>query len=409
METTTRTLIIGLVLAASPALARAPAPGSQPTSAPAGPGLVQPAWSRDEPGPDEPDDPAEPGWMDNGEEEEDPPPLPPTTRKKKGRQPEQAWCGSRITWGHAIQPVSYSFGAQTYDRTRYHQLLSFEPALWPAEGLRLGLRLALAFDLSPHGDETDSSFSFGDGSAEIDFERLSGPAVISASGSGPSDLHFDASYSPRLFTVPGAGVRIEPGLRVVLPLSAVTRARSRLLGLAPGLALRRRIELLGPFWLPTLDLVYAFRAYKYFHEYETTQLGPWVTPESGRNTSWHIENAFELRLQLLAGLHLALAYHHFDDLLYALESESVSLADGVSAGLGPSANNHRSLDWLVLDLGYDLLSWLRVSAGFSMLFHDLVVDSSYRASPSSRETVAHINLTLPMDRLAVQVRSWIGG
>lgn len=317
-----------------------------------------------------------------------------TVAKEGAAEKKVPWRNSTITYENIFSAISLNKGAEMTYNPYYAQSFSFRPRYYLRDDLSLRARLDLEVEVTT-SDTTDHAREW----------------IL-------SDLLMDASYTPRWMKIPVVDVSVNPSIRLGLPTSIVSRGRSMMLSLAPGVAFRRSFDLLKGRFLKNIGVMYAFRAYKYFHEFKNAQVdstGICITTNpnnpaclhSGiRNRDWRFNNTFEVRLQLLEKLTLSIDLMLFNDLLHTLEPGTYDIGNGRTVELDESQVNHRALVWGIIDLSYDLFDWLWLSAGVSTYHAQLMPDSSYRAPFFNRATAFYFDVTLPVDRFVNQVRSW---
>jgi hypothetical protein len=304
------------------------------------------------------------------------------------------WRNSTVTYENIVSAISFNKGAEmTYD-PYYAQSFSFRPRYYLRDDFSLRARLDLEVELTT-SNTTDHAREW----------------IL-------SDLLFDASYAPKWMTIPVVDVKVNPSVRLGFPTSIVSRGRSMMLSLAPGVAFRKSFDLLKGRFLKNIGVMYAFRAYKYFHEFKNAQVdtgGICITTNpdnpaclhSGiRNRDWRLGNTFEVRLQLMEKLTFTIDLLLFNDLLYTLEPGTYSVENGPDIEIGESQINHRAAVWGIIDVSYDLFDWLWLSAGVSTYHAQLTPDSNYRAPFFNRTTAFYFDVTLPVDQFVNQVKSW---
>jgi hypothetical protein len=306
-----------------------------------------------------------------------------------------AWRNSLVTYENIFSAYSIDRGAQLSYNPYYAQSISFLPRYYPRDDLYLRARLDLEIELTT-SDDTDYAREW----------------IV-------SDLYLDVDYKPAWMTIPVVDVMVNPSLRLMFPTSIVSRGRSMMLGLAPGVALRRSFKLLDGKFLKSVGLLYGFRATKYFHEYTTAQVSsrvciqtrpddPSCTQADGlRNRSWRFVNTVGVQLALMDKLLLSGTVLFINDLLYELPEGEHTFND-MTVHVDGTDMNHRASTWAIFDLSYDLLDWLWLSAGVSTYYPQLAPDSTYRTPMFNRYTTFYFDVTLPVDRFVSQVRSWTG-
>ena len=304
------------------------------------------------------------------------------------------WRNSTITYEHVVSALSFNEGAEMTYNPYYAQSLSFRPRYYLRDDLSLRARMDLEIELTT-SDSTDHAREW----------------IL-------SDLLFDASYSPTWMTIPVLKVRVNPSVRLGFPTSIASRGRSLMLSLAPGVAFRRSFKLLSGRFLKNVGVMYAFRAYKYFHEYTTAQLdtsgicsltnpdNPACQHSGRRNRSWRLNNTFEVRLQLMEKLTFTMDLMLLNDMLHKLDGGTYDVGDAPAVEVEASDVNHRAAVWGIIDVSYDLLDWLWLSAGVSTYHPQLTPDSGIRAPFLNRYTAFYFDVTIPVDQFVDQVRTW---
>jgi hypothetical protein len=305
------------------------------------------------------------------------------------------WRNSTITYEHVVSALSFNQGAEMTYNPYYAQSFSFRPRYYLRDDLSFRARLDLEIELTT-SDDTDHAREW----------------IV-------SDLLLDAVYAPAWMKIPVVDVSVSPSLRLGFPTSIVSRGRSLMLTMSPGVALRRSFDLLKGRFLKDIGLTYAFRATKYFHEYATAQLNtsgicsltnpdnPACQHSGYRNQSWRFGNTFEVRLQVMEKLSLTMDLMLFDDILYGLDGGSYPVEYAPEVAVGESEINHRASVWGIIDVSYDLFAWLWLSVGVSTYHPQLTPDSNIRAPFLNRYTAFYLDVTLPVDQFVNQVQSWV--
>lgn len=320
------------------------------------------------------------------------------TAKKEEKVP---WRGSLFIYENTFSAYSLSQSADLTYNPYYAQSLSFRPRYYPRDDLSLALRLDLEVELTT-SDDTDRRHQ----------------AIL-------SDMLFDVSYKPAFMKIPVVGIKVEPNVRFVFPTSIESQGRSMVMAIGPGFALRREIPLLKGKWLSSLELMYGFRASKYFHKYATAQVGSAgtcnnpgreecqfliSTNEHGmaRNRNWRFSNSLELSLKILDKLSFTADALFYNDLIHGFPEETITLGGGTTETLPGSKINHKASTWFILDVTYDVLDWLSLSIGTSTFYSQLRPDSSYNVPFFNRYTNFYFDITIPVDRFISQVQTWAG-
>ena len=314
----------------------------------------------------------------------------------KGATPAKVpWRNSLVIYENTVSAYSLDKGAQPeYDPT-YVQSLSFRPRFYLRDDLSLRARLDLQIELTD-SNSTDHAREW----------------IL-------SDLTLGAVYTPKWMVIPKLGIQVSPSLNVTFPTSIVSRSRTLMFAIAPGVAFRRQFSLLKGRFLKSIGLMYGFRAYKYFNEYTTQQVSrsfcPRFTADDAScvqtgdfNPSWRFGNTFEVRVQLLDKLSLTVDLMLINDLDYPGEGGIASGSDGITHVYTRPNNPVSASVWGLIDVSYDVLDWLWLSAGISSYHPQLELDSDgYRTPFFNRFTMFYFDVTVPVDRFVSQVQSWV--
>jgi hypothetical protein len=304
------------------------------------------------------------------------------------------WRNSTVTYSHSFSAISLNKGAEMEHNPYYTQSFSFRPRYYLRDDLSLRARLNLEIELTT-SDATDHAREW----------------IL-------SDLLFDVSYGPKWMTIPYAEVKVNPSLRMGFPTSIVSRGRSLMFTFAPGVAFRRRFDLLKGRFLKNIGVMYAFRFYKYLHEFKNAQIdttaicttnvdNPACVHSGIRNRNWRINNTFEVRLQILEKLTFTIDLLLFNDILHKLDAGTYSTGAGPDVTVGESQINHRASVWGIMDVSYDVFDWLWLSTGISTFHGQLTPDSNIRAPFFNRFTAFYFDVTLPIDPFVKRVQGWV--
>jgi hypothetical protein len=223
------------------------------------------------------------------------------------------------------------------------------------------------------------------------------------------DVWLDTVYA-NAYTDRYSGISVTPSLRLILPASKNSQARSLYLGMAPGFSLKRTFKL--PRGME-LTASYAFRYTKALNKYTTVQYEAptiascGVNDECGelihtgvRNPSHSFANTFAVDLDITPKLHVSTFFAFLNSLLYPVTTGEVDLMGGESLTVGedPVNNvNHRAALWYVLEASYDLSSIVNLSLGLSTYHPQLADDSHYRMPFVNRFTEVSLTATVNLD------------
>jgi hypothetical protein len=334
--------------------------------------------------------------------------IDPDDAKKKAdvsvKKKKRPWRNTRIVYENIFSAISLN---KSHDQTwnpYYAQSLSLQPRYYVRDDLSLRLRLDVEVELTT-SDSTD-----------LNHEPLL------------SDLMLDANYMPDWLTIPVVDVRVSPSLRLAFPTSIVSRGRSMVMSIGPGVAFKRSFPLLKGKWFKQLFLTYAFRPTLYLHEYAEASVDvrtgctninrPECQHRGRRNRAWRLTNSLMAQVQVTDKLSAGIMLFLMNDILYDLDggSERIQIApenyDGGSSELeieSPSSEiNHRGATWAILDVSYDLLDWLSLSVGVSTYYPHLAPDSDYEYFFFNRYTNFYFDVMIPIDRFVDQVQRWRG-
>jgi len=311
------------------------------------------------------------------------------------------WRNSYFTYSHQLSALTFSKGAELRHDPYYAQSLTFRPRYYVRDDLSLRARLDLEIELTT-SDSTDTIREW----------------VV-------SDLLFDVNYAPTWMVIPYAKIAVNPSLQFAFPTSKVSRGRSLMMSLAPGVAFRRSFDLLKGKYLKNIGLTYAFRATKYFHEFANPQLSDQICggvalsdPNSpfadtgcihsgSYNRSWRFTNSLGFMLSVMDKLAVSGALLFIYDALYTGSAREVDVGGGI-VSLDETRINHRASTWFILDVSYDLFEWLSLSAGVSTFHPQLDNESKLYPPFFNRFTAFFFDVNVPVDKFVSQVQTWTG-
>jgi hypothetical protein len=334
--------------------------------------------------------------------------IDPDDAKKKVdasvEKKKKPWRNTRIVYENIFSAISLN---KSHDQTwnpYYAQSLSLQPRYYIRDDLNLRLRLDVEVELT-QADGTD-----------LNHEPLL------------SDLMLDANYAPKWLTIPKVDVRVNPSIRFAFPTSIVSRGRSLVMSIGPGVAFKRSFTLLKGKWLKQVLLTYAFRPTLYLHEYAEASVEartgceninrPECQHRGSRNRAWRLTNTLMAQVQITDKWSAGIMLFLMNDILHELDggTERIQIEPQSNAGSSsthevptPSSEiNHRGAVWAILDVSYDVLDWLSLSVGTSTYYYHLAPDSDYEYFFFNRNTNFYFDVMIPIDRFVDQVQKWRG-
>lgn len=307
-----------------------------------------------------------------------------------------AWRGTAIVYENIMATRSLDKGL-TLDYDPYYAMsLSFRPRYYVRDDLSFRARMDLEVELT-QSEDTDYANQW----------------IV-------SDLNLYVNYSPEWAEIPYTGIKASTDVRLSFPTSPYSQARSMVMGLAPGLSLRRSFDLLSGKWLKAVYLRYSFRATKFFNEYGAATIDTregcrnTTRPEcqhSGLvNTSWRLVNGVGFTLQLHDQLAFGMDFLFMNNFKYQLEAGTYEVNGGVKVDVEESDINMNAAMWSVIDLTYDPVNWLSLSLGLSTFVPTINTTSDGYFNPFYEKyyTNVYLDMTIPVDRFVSQVQDWTG-
>ena len=314
--------------------------------------------------------------------------------KKKKKVP---YRGSVFQWGHSISALTFDRSAESTYNPYYSQGFSFQPRWYLRDDLSLRARFDMEVELT-QADTLDSAhelFTY--------------------------DLYLEGNYAPKWAKIPFVGITVNPSLRFYLPTGTLSKRKSLLTALAPGVVFRRSFKLLKGKWLKEIGLTYGFRVTKYFNSYETSSLDSQgicggttdvnqisCFTSGSRNVSYRLVNTFGFNLKIMEKLSLGTTLFVINDMLYEIPAGSYTTDSGSTVDLPASEINHRGSLWGILSVSYEVLPWMELSLGTSTFYGQLAQDSTYRGFFFNRYTNFTFDVSIPIDKFVAQVQDWTG-
>jgi len=252
----------------------------------------------------------------------------------------------------------------------------------------------LSLTVSPRWQFNDifsvsASQSFSRELTESDWTTRKGEIVL-------SDFSLRLAAS-RYLTIPGAEIGLSSDVAFTFPASKISRARTLVMGIGPGLHLTRSFDVLDG-----LSLSYGLRGTYYWHRFTT---GEYESPtivsctddcdeyiSTGvRNPEWRIANSFGISMGFLEIVNFAMSYAIVIDPL----QDSVDTLSASFTPLEPTDTRYRnSFDVSVSVTPWDLVSF---SLGANTTNAQLQADSSGYYQPLfNRFTVIYFDVAFDL-------------
>lgn len=222
-------------------------------------------------------------------------------------------------------------------------------------------------------------------------------------------------------TMAAIGTTLAAHARVQLPTSKASLARTLRVGGAVGVSSTSSagFTLAGLSQRLTLQLV--GRVGHLWHDYTTASLDtPWLSNCSEltrgcaryshtgvRNVQWQTQMLAALSWSIHPRLALTVQAGAFLDRLYPL-SESTKTREGLEVALDATDPSTRGAAIYVVDLSWQVLDALAISAGAQTFTAQLQPDSTYRRPFFNRETALYLGLSLFPDTIASALRAGQG-
>jgi hypothetical protein len=284
---------------------------------------------------------------------------------------------SYIVYENTFSAYTLNKDAQLTYNPYYAMSYSFRPRYYIYKGLWVGLRWDLEQELTNADDTTKKR------------------QVIW------SDVLLDLAWTA-VYTIPAVDILITPKIRIELPASLASQAKTLYLALGPGFDLTKIFDVWGG-----ITLQYSFRYTKYFNQYTSTlseepllecpEKGPCQYDVIGpQNPSHRFLNDFILEVRPIPKFYIAATVEVRNYLTYKVPEAEVDTLTG-SVTLPSSGKRHQGLMWYVFDIGYDILPYLTVSVGTSTYNPMLNPESEYYPPFFNRYTNLYLDIALDMD------------
>lgn len=284
------------------------------------------------------------------------------------------WAGSSVSMRTASTVLSVARDADLTYNPVVEVSGTFSPVFQVTDFMQLGASLSLAREL------TNSDYTTRRGETEV------------------SDLNVRASF-PGFYTIPVAEIRLSADLPLAFPTSKISRARTMVMAVSPGISLSRRFEVLSG-----LTLRYGLRGTYWWHRWETGRYEQSTIPGCTSNCqqfvamevlnpTWRIANSFGVDLAFIDELSLGLSFAVVRDDVGRPPEADVSLVPITPTDARYSNSSSVSLTGMPID-------WLAVTIGADTSYPQLRPGPGEYYTPFfNRYTVAYLDLSLDFGTL----------
>ena len=231
-----------------------------------------------------------------------------------------------------------------------------------------------------------------------------------------SDLNVEVNAG-KGYTEKVTGININGNLRLGLPVSKISRARTMFLALSPSLTISRKFPV-----LKGLTIAYSGRFTYQFHQSTTAQYdgtslscGDPDSAECERFTNTGIRNAQtvlvhgpSIRLDILDNLSFSVSYSLRRSGLYELDDYEVyDSASGIHLGTLSSGENDIDARYgqaFSAELAWAPIDMVGLALGFITVYSDLRQNGSYQTPLFNQFTNIYLNLSLDIDSVVQAFR-----
>ena len=231
-----------------------------------------------------------------------------------------------------------------------------------------------------------------------------------------SDLNVEVNAG-KGYTEKVTGININGNLRLGLPVSKISRARTMFLALSPSLTISRKFSV-----LKGLTIAYSGRFTYQFHQSTTAQYdgtslscGDPDSAECERFTNTGIRNAQtvlvhgpSIRLDILDNLSFSVSYSLRRSGLYELDDYEVyDSASGIHLGTLSSGENDIDARYgqaFSAELAWAPIDMVGLALGFITVYSDLRQNGSYQTPLFNQFTNIYLNLSLDIDSVVQAFR-----
>ena len=332
-------------------------------------------------------------------------PGPPAARPTVGRlaggvgsealeaeeEPEVPWRGSVVEYRNAFGIRNLDPYADLTHNPYYVMALSFRPRWWFDEMLSVSARLDVAHELT---EPDDTTFSY--------------ETVL-------QDLYLSVG-AKQLVTIPEVEIHVSPDLRLTLPTSKVSRFRTLVMSVGPGVAFTRQIEI-GE----DSELTLGYRPRFTFNFYgdttsqrETPLIPGCISCESHfntgvRNAPFRLWNGFDATYTFLERFGVAVSYAHVTDWLYEITGAPPGPEDGVPDGGAASVTQEdppgvRFYSAFSFEISATPFDMLEIGIGWETLSPQLSDGSTYYNPIYNRYSQAYLDLRLQVEALVEEMQ-----
>lgn len=284
------------------------------------------------------------------------------------------WRNTLFIYENAVSAYSFDKDAELTYNPYYAMSYSFIPRFYLYKGMSLRVNWAFEQELTNSDTTTKKHEVYW---TDVNVDWVWGGAA----------------------TIPGVDVMFTPKLRVTLPASKASQARTLYVALGPGFDFLKSFDVLGG-----ITLQWAFRYTKYFNKYS----GP-VSEEpllecpgsqakcpyyalGNRNPSHAFTNAFLIEIRPIDSLYLAVQVAVINRLLYKNTEATVDIIGGSYEVRESSQNsNHSGLMQYVFEIGYDVLPFMSIGLGSNTYNPMLAPKSEYYAPFFNRYTTLYLD------------------
>lgn len=216
-----------------------------------------------------------------------------------------------------------------------------------------------------------------------------------------SDVLIDMAWTTA-YTIPAVDVILTPKLRIELPASLASQAKTLYLSLGPGFNLTRIFDVWGG-----IVLQYAFRYTKYFNQYTSALSEKPVLecPENGpcrydvigpQNPSMRFTSDFYLEIRPINKLYFSATMEVRNYIRYKTPEAEMDTLGGTIT-VPTSGKRHSGLMWYIFEVGYDIMPYLTLSIGSSTYNPMLNPESEYYPPFFNRFTNLYLDVGLDLD------------
>ncbi len=311
--------------------------------------------------------------------------VAPSASKKRN-----PWKGSFIGYEHVFSAVSLDKASGQTWNPYYAHSFTLQPMWRFHDYVGLRLRLDVEQELT-NSDETAKRYEWM-----------------------WSDLNVEVNAG-KGYTEKVTGININGDLRLGIPVSKFSRARTMVLALSPGLTISRKFPVLGG-----LTVAYSGRFSYQFHQSTTAQYdgtsiscGDPDSAECERFTNTGIRNAQtvlvhgpSIRLDILDNLSFTVSYLLRRSGLYDLDDHEVyDSGSGIHLGTLASGENDIKARYgqaFSAEIAWEPIEMVGLALGFISVYSDLRQNGSYQTPLFNQFTNIYLNLALDIDSV-VQV------